>query len=48
VYLLRGGKAVPVFVRLGAADEAYVEVSGDSIAEGDLVITGLNRPARQE
>src|SRR5262249_33878303 len=48
LYVLRGGVAVPVFVSVGATDESYVAVSGEDIAEGDLAITGIQRPARKE
>jgi len=41
LYLLRDGALVPVQVRVGSADDTYVEVFGDGIAEGDSVVTGL-------
>ena len=44
LWTLVDGKPQPVAVRLGASDGTVTEVSGD-ITEGDLVITGQERPA---
>lgn len=46
LYVLRSGTAVPLHVSVGANDGSYVAVSGKGIEEGDLVITGIQRPAR--
>lgn len=46
LYVLRAGTAVPLPVAVGATDESYVAVAGKGIEEGDLVITGMLRPAR--
>jgi HlyD family secretion protein len=41
VYLLRNEVLTPVAVKVGASDDTYVEISGDGIAEGDTVVTGI-------
>jgi HlyD family secretion protein len=38
VYLLHEGGPFAVSVKTGAADDEYVEIAGDGIAEGDTVI----------
>ncbi len=40
VYILKNGQPKLVNVSLGGSDDAYVEVTGGDIKEGDLVITG--------
>jgi HlyD family secretion protein len=46
VYLLRDGVSTPVAVTVGVSDDLNVEVSGNDIKEGDVVITGI-MPARK-
>lgn len=41
IHLLKDGAAAPVEVSIGKSDEVNVAVSGEGIAEGDLVITGM-------
>lgn len=41
VYILQNGEPVPVDVTLGATDETYIEVKGDSIKEGDEIVLGV-------
>ncbi len=41
IYLLKGGTPTPVEVKTGASDDTYVEISGEGIAEGDTVVTGI-------
>lgn len=41
IYLLRDGQLVPIEVKTGSTDETVMEISGEGIAEGDTVVTGL-------
>lgn len=41
IYLLRGGVPVPVPVTTGLTDDTFIQVSGEGIHEGDIVVTGL-------
>lgn len=41
LYLLKDGKPEPVEVMLGQSDDVNIAVSGEGIAEGDQVITGV-------
>ncbi len=41
VYILRHNMVTPVAVKTSASDDNYVEVSGEGIAEGDMVIVGI-------
>jgi HlyD family secretion protein len=41
VYILKDNKPQKVEVTLGATDDTLVEIKGDGIKEGDMVITGL-------
>lgn len=43
IYVLRNQTPIPVAVTTGAADENYVEISGDGIAEGDTVVLGVQK-----
>ena len=47
VYVLRNHEPTPVSVTLGATDETYVEVTGEGIAEGDEIITGVQKRQKQ-
>jgi HlyD family secretion protein len=47
IYLLRDSIAIPVAVTVGAADDSNVEISGEGVAEGDIVILGLNHTQRR-
>ena len=44
IYLLKHGEPVAVQVKTGATDDAFVEISGTDIAEGEKVITGIKPP----
>jgi len=46
IYVLRNHELKPVKVDLGVTDDSLVEISGDGIHEGDLVVTGI-MPARK-
>ncbi len=46
VYVLRGGKPVPVEVLTGITDGAYTEVRADALQPGGTVIVGLDVTAR--
>src|SRR5262249_25417072 len=46
IYLLRSGALVAVTVQTAATDDTYVEISGDGIAAGDTVVTGI-APVRE-
>lgn len=46
IYLLKDDVLVPVSVKTGASDDAYIEVSGEHIAEGDMVVTGIKKVRR--
>jgi HlyD family secretion protein len=41
IYLLKDGELKLTQVKTGATDDTYIEISGDDIAEGDTVVTGL-------
>lgn len=41
IHLLRDGQLVAVEVKTGGTDETYMEISGEGVAEGDVVVTGL-------
>lgn len=42
IYVLRGGNLTPVKVKTGASDSNAIEVNGDSLAEGDIVVIGAS------
>jgi HlyD family secretion protein len=44
VWVLRGGKLIPVQVRTGLDDGTLVEVAGDDLKEGDVVVVNAVRP----
>jgi HlyD family secretion protein len=44
VWVMRDGKLVPVQVRTGLDDGTLVEVSGDDLKEGDVVVVNAVRP----
>jgi HlyD family secretion protein len=44
LWLMREGKLVPVQVRTGLDDGTLIEVSGDDIKEGDVVVVNAVRP----
>jgi HlyD family secretion protein len=47
IYLLKSGELVPTEVYVGATDETHVEISGDGIAEGHPVVTGIMPATRR-
>jgi len=47
IYLLRDNILTPVAVTVGASDESNVEIAGDGLAEGDLVVTGLSHAGKR-
>jgi HlyD family secretion protein len=47
IYLLKDEKPSPVSVKIGATDDNYVEISGEGVAEGDTVITGVKAVRKQ-
>ena len=47
IYVLRSGVLTPLQVTTGASDDAYVEVSGGGIVEGDDVVVGLQKAKRK-
>jgi HlyD family secretion protein len=46
VYVLRAGKPVPVAVMTGLTDGVNVEVAGDGLGPGDLVVVGSETTTR--
>jgi len=48
VWVLQGGKPVPVEVRVGLSDGTSTELMGDAIKEGTQVILGLAQPGNRE
>ena len=44
VWVMRAGQLVPVPVRTGLDDGTLVEVSGDDLKEGDVVVVNAVRP----
>jgi len=44
VWVMRGGKLVPVQVRTGLDDGTLIEVTGEDLKEGDLVVVNAVRP----
>jgi multidrug efflux pump subunit AcrA (membrane-fusion protein) len=50
---MRDGKPQPVPVKTGLSDDSYVEITGDSLKQGDQVIVNeiapnaANEPARR-
>ncbi|MGC1729565.1 MAG: hypothetical protein WA747_09295, partial [Steroidobacteraceae bacterium] len=50
IWVMRDGKLVPVRVRTGLDDGILIEVSGEDLHEGDVVVVNAVRPgeARQE
>ena len=47
VYVLRNGVMAPLHVATGASDDAYTEISGGGIVEGNEVVIGIQRANRQ-
>jgi HlyD family secretion protein len=43
IYVLRGEEIEAVDVSLEGADDSYVAVSGETLKEGDVVVTGIQR-----
>ena len=47
VYVLRDNVLTPVQVVVGASDEAYIEITGDALKEGDEVVVGIQKNTRK-
>ena len=47
LYVVRGGKLVPVVVRTGITDNRMTEVTGGGIHAGDILVTGPAKPVEE-
>lgn len=48
IYLLKDSGPEAIQVKTGSTDDTYIEVSGDGLKEGDLVITGMQKGKRSD